>query len=124
MKQERPSGATETRFVPGIERDALTLKRAPALEEAGEYQKAWPAGNGPAETYQAGAFTALARAVRWVATNPECKGAQIFQKSHRQIAEVGRRSLLMATGLYFLHKIRLNFQALEFSQRTLQAPKA
>jgi hypothetical protein len=56
------------------------------------------------------------------ATNPECKGAQIFQKSHRQIADVGRRGLLTAAELYFLHKIRLNFRALKASQPALKAP--
>jgi hypothetical protein len=59
---------------------------------------------------------------RSVATNPECKGAQIFQKSHRQIADVGRRDLLTAAELYFLHKIRLNFRALKASQPARIAP--
>jgi len=53
---------------------------------------------------------------RSVATNPECKGAQIFQTSHRQIADVGRQSLFAAAELYFLHKIRLNFRAHKASQ--------
>jgi len=59
---------------------------------------------------------------RSVATNPECKGAQIFQTSHRQIADVGRQSLLAAAELYFLHKIRLNFRAHKASQTAPQAP--
>jgi hypothetical protein len=58
---------------------------------------------------------------RSVATNPECKGAQIFQKSHTQIADVGRRALLTAAELYFLHKIRLNFRALKASQPAFDA---
>jgi len=91
-------------------------------KKAGEYQKAYRAGNGPA-SIQAG--VAPGPEDRWVATNPECEGAQIFQTSHRQIAEPGRRALFAAAALppqyaqkrrapgalYFLHKIRLNLRA-------------
>ena len=49
----------------------------------------------------------------------KCEGAQIFQTSHRQIAEDGRGVLLTAAGLYFLHKIRLNSEHLNQASRLL-----
>lgn len=57
--------------------------------------------------------------IRWVATNPECEGAQIFQTSHKQIAEAGRRARLAAAELYFLHKIGLNSEHLSPVHRSL-----
>jgi hypothetical protein len=69
----------------------------------------------------AGQVTAPRIVDRRVATNPECKGAQIFQKNHTQIAELGRRGLFARAELYFLLKIRLNLPALESSQTALQA---
>src|ERR1051326_7772573 len=80
------------------------------------------AGNGPAEITQTDSNYGVLFGERSVATNPECKGAQIFQTSHRQIADVGRRVPLAAAELYFLHKIRLNFRALKASQPAPQAP--
>ena len=108
-----------------IERYALTLKRGRRRrlkEEPESIRKHYRAGNGPAESYPGKRNNSARLGARCVATNPECKGAQIFQTSHRQIAEVGRRDLLAAAELYFLHKIRLNFRALKASHPSPQAP--
>jgi hypothetical protein len=118
-----PRGAKVTGFFK-IERYALTLKeRAPAdRREAGEYQKALPGRERPRGNHPGKSKHSACKGTRSVATNPECKGAQIFQTSHRQIADVGGRGLLLATELYFLHKIRLNFRALKASQPAREAP--
>ena len=79
-------------------------------------------GTAPRKLPETSANYGVLSGERSVATNPECKGAQIFQTSHRQIADVGRRVPLTAAELYFLHKIRLNFRALKASQTAPQAP--
>jgi hypothetical protein len=118
-----PRGAIVTGFFK-IERYALTLKkgRRPIEGKPESIRKHCRAGNGPAEIYPGKRKHSACKGTRSVATNPECKGAQIFQTSHRQIADVGGRGLLIATELYFLHKIRLNFRALKASQPAREAP--
>jgi hypothetical protein len=101
----------------------FTLKRAPALEEAGEYQKSMSGRvTAPRKLTQ----TSIAASLEYPlgGHKPGMQGAQIFQTSHRQIAELGGRGLLVAAGPYFLHKIRLNLPALEPSQGTLSQARA
>ena len=126
MKEWKPrqEARQETRFFK-IERYALTLKRGRRRrlkEEPESIRKHYRAGNGPAESYPGRRNNSARLGTRCVATNPECKGAQIFQTSHRQIAQVGPRGLLAAAELYFLRKIRLNFRALKASHPALQPP--
>jgi hypothetical protein len=50
--------------------------------------------------------------VRWVATNPECKGAKIFQTVISRFESLTGEVHSPQAGLYFLRKMRLNFPAL------------
>jgi hypothetical protein len=68
-------------------------------------------------------FTTLAQG-RWVATNPGCKGAQIFQTVISRFESLQGEVHSPRAGLYSLRKSRLNLQALEFCQTALPNTRA